>query len=139
MSYVTTRYIVYNHNGTGVRHHHFGIENTINEAVDMHAPGEIHTAQGFPFHVHLGQQVPFAFMSIVGNADDNHLYTEPGNPLVRVGAVPVTILVVYAPPGGIGSGGGPGVWVDAFNVDTGQFSDIPTFMQVFTPPTSTLR
>lgn len=136
MSNVTTRYIVYDHNGTGIRHHNFGMQNTINEAVDIHAPNEIHTAQAFPHLEYMGQLVPFAFMSIVGNIDDAHLYTEPGNQLVRVGEFPVTILVVYAPPGGISyRDGTPGVWVDAFNVTTGQFSDAPTFMQVFTPPT----
>jgi hypothetical protein len=41
---------------------------------------------------------------------------------------------VYAPPGGIGNGE-PGIWVDAFNVDAGTFSDSPTFMQVLNPPT----
>jgi len=53
-----------------------------------------------------------------------------------VGTSDIDVLVVYAPPGGIGGpNGGPGVWVDAFNVDTGTFSDALDFIQVLTPPT----
>jgi hypothetical protein len=104
---------------------------------DPHRATQIHTAQAFPHLEYMGQLVPFAFMSIVGNTDDAHLYTKPGNHLVTVGTAPVTILVVYAPPGGISAGDGtPGIWVDAFNVTTGQFSDAPAFVQVFTPPDS---
>ena len=74
-------------------------------------------------------------MSVHGDADGNQLYTSPGNQTVRVGTSNIDILVVYAPAGGIGGpDGGPGVWVDAFNVDTGDFSD-SDFIQVLTPPT----
>jgi hypothetical protein len=109
--------------------------NIIDEATGTASPGEHIPALGFAHLEFNGQLVPFAFMSIVGNADDNHLYTEPGNRDVISGSYNITILVVYAPAGGIGVDGGPGVWVDAFNVNTGQFSDSPTFMQVFRPPT----
>jgi hypothetical protein len=75
-------------------------------------------------------------MSVHGAADGNHLYTSPGNQTVPVGSTDIDILVVYAPPGGIGGpGGGPGVWVDAFNVDTGHFSDSLNFVTILTPPT----
>ncbi len=129
------RYIVNNHNGGGVRHHHFGIQNNIvNEADGSAAPGDTLNALGFAVLPFNGANLPFAFMSVHGAADGNHLYTSPGNQLVPVGNADVDILVVYAPVGGIGSRGGPGVWVDAFNVDTGDFSD-SNFIQVLTPPT----
>ncbi len=131
------RYLVYNHSGTGVRHHHFTTQNDIISEADGHAsPGDNLPAQGFPFQWYQGQTVPFAFMSVHGAADGNHLYTTPGNQNVPVGASDIDVLVVYGPPGGIGGpGGGPGVWVDAFNVETGDFSDALDFIQVLTPPT----
>lgn len=131
------KYIVYNHSGTGVRHHHFGVQNNIiNEADGMAASGDTINALGIPVLPFNGNNLPFAFMSVHGAADGNHLYTSPGNQTVPVGSTDIDILVVYGPVGGIGGpGGGPGIWVDAFNVDTGQFSDSPTFMQVLTPPT----
>ena len=135
MPTTTTSYIVYNHNGGGVRHHHFTTSNNIiDQAVGSAAPGDTLTALGFPSQFFSGSTVPFAFMTVHGAADGNHLYTSPGNQQVPVGTADISILVVYAPPGGIGSGGGPGVWVDAFNVDTGDFSD-SDFIQVLTPPT----
>jgi hypothetical protein len=132
-----TRYIVYNHSGSGVRHHHFTTSNDIIAEADGHAStGDNLPAQGFPFQWYGGQNVPFAFMSVNGAADGNHLYTSPGNQNVQVGTADIDILVVYAPPGGFGGpNGGPGVWVDAFNVDTGVFSDALDFIQVLTPPT----
>jgi hypothetical protein len=131
------RYIVYNHSGTGVRHHHFSTSNDIIAEADGHASaGDNIVAQGFPFQWFGGQTVPFAFMSVHGAADGNHLFTSPGNQNVQVGNSDVNILVVYAPPGGIGGpNGGPGVWVDAFDVDAGDFSDDLNFIQVLTPPT----
>lgn len=130
------KYIVYNHSGGGVRHHHFGVQNNIvNEADGMAAPGDTLNALGFPSLPFNGANLPFAFMSVHGAADGNHLYTSPGNQTVPVGTSDVDILVVYAPVGGIGGvNGGPGVWVDAFNVDVGDFSD-SDFIQVLTPPT----
>jgi hypothetical protein len=129
----TIKYIVYTHTGTGVRHHHFGTQNNIIDEADGHAStGDILNALGFATLPFNGNNLPFAFMSVHGAADGNHLYTSPGNQQVPVGATDIDILVVYAPPGGIG---GPGVWVDAFNVDTGNFSDSLAFIQVLTPPT----
>ena len=132
-----TRYIVYTHTGTGVRHHHFSTQNNIIDEADGTATtGDHLPAQGFPFQFFMGQNVPFAFMSVHGAADGNHLYTTPGNQSVPVGSDDIDVLVVYAPPGGIGGpNGGPGVWVDAFNVNTGDFSDALDFIQVLTPPT----
>jgi hypothetical protein len=133
----SVRYIVYNHSGGGVRHHHFSTQNDIIAEADGHAEtGDLLPAQGFPFQTYMGQTVPFAFMSVHGAADGNHLYTSPGNQSVTVGKTNIDVLVVYAPPGGIGGpNGGPGVWVDAFNVDVGDFSDDLAFIQILTPPT----
>lgn len=131
------RYIVYTHTGGGVRHHNFGVQNNIiNEALGQASAGDTINALGIASLPFNGQNLPFAFMSVHGGSDGNKLYTSPGNQSVLVGANNIEILVVYAPPGGIGgSGGGPGIWVDAFNVDTGAFSDSLTFIQVLTPPT----
>jgi hypothetical protein len=133
----TIKYIVYNHAGTGVRHHHFSIQNNIIDEADGTAvSGDHFTAFGLPFMFFNGVNLPFAFMSVKGNTDDNHLYTSPGNRDVTVGSNNIDILVVYGPVGGIGGpGGGPGIWVDAFNVDTGNFSDDLHFIQILTPPT----
>lgn len=132
----TIKYIVYTHNGGGVRHHHFGIQNNIIDEADGQAsPGDTINALGFATLPFNSVNLPFAFMSVHGAADGNHLYTTPGNQTVPVGASNIDILVVYAPVGGIGSGGGPGIWVDAFNVDTGNFSDSLDFIKVLTPPT----
>jgi hypothetical protein len=132
----TIKYIVYTHSGGGVRHHHFGAQNNIvNQANGTASTGDVINALGFPTLPFNGNNLQFAFMSVHGAADGNHLFTDPGNQQVAVGTTDIDILVVYAPPGGIGSGGGPGVWVDAFNVDTGAFSDSLAFIQVLTPPT----
>lgn len=132
----TIKYIVYTHSGGGVRHHHFGIQNNIIDEADGQASsGDTINALGFATLPFNGDNLPFAFMSVHGAADGNHLYTTPGNQTVSVGASNIDILVVYAPVGGIGSNGGPGIWVDAFNVDTGTFSDSLDFITVLTPPT----
>jgi hypothetical protein len=137
MTNTTIKYIVFAHTGTGVRHHHFGTQNNIIDEADGHAStGDIINALGFATLPFNGNNLPFAFMSVHGAADGNHLFTSPGNQQVQVGTTDIDILVVYAPPGGIGGGdGGPGVWVDAFNVDTGNFSDSLAFIEVLTPPT----
>jgi len=121
----TIKYIVYTHSGGGVRHHHFGTQNNIiNEADGQAAKDDVINALGFASLPFNGNNLPFAFMSVHRGADGNQLYTSPGNQTVRVGTSNIDILVVYAPAGGIGgSNGGPGVWVDAFNVDAGNFSD----------------
>lgn len=135
MIQTTIKYIVYNHSGSGVRHHHFStLNNIIDEADGTASAGDHINALGFPTVSFGANTLPFAFMSVHGAADGNHLYTNPGNQIVTVGTTNIDILVVYAPVGGIGSGGGVGVWVDAFNVDTGNFSD-SDFIQVLTPPT----
>jgi hypothetical protein len=141
MAHVRTKYIVYNHSGTGVRHHHFTSSNYITGATDDNYPGTTdaatgtHTSNGWATLPYNGDNLPFAFMSVHGSPDGNHLYTTPGNQTFPVGTADIDVLVVYAPPGGIGSGGGPGIWVDAFNVDIGDFSDDLHFITILTPPT----
>lgn len=132
----TIKYIVYTHTGGGVRHHHFGTQNNIIDQADGQASqGDTINALGFATLPFNGANLPFAFMSVHGAADGNHIYTAPGNHPVLVGTSNIDILVVYAPVGGIDSGGGPGIWVDAFNIDTGNFSDSLEFIKVMTPPT----
>lgn len=132
----TIKYIVYTHSGGGVRHHHFGIQNNIiNQANGQAAKDDVINALGFPSLVFNNATLPFAFMSVHGGVGGNKLYTSPGNQTVTVGTSNIDILAVYAPAGGIGGpNGGPGIWVDAFNVDTGDFSD-SDFIQVLNPPT----
>lgn len=142
MATVSFKKIVYLHSGTGVRHHHYSSsEGVIANPPDDNFPGTTnavpgtYNADGSAQEIYNGQIVNFAFMSVKGAAEGNQLFTSPGDQSIHVGNSNVTILVVYAPPGGIGVGGGPGVWVDAFNVDTCAFSDDLHFIQVFTPPT----
>jgi hypothetical protein len=133
----TTKYIVYSHNGGGVRHHNFTTQNDIiDEANGTASAGEIIPALGFANLEFKDELVPFAFMSVTGGVGGNKLYTSPGNQNVTAGSDDIVILVVYAPPGGIGGPNGqPGIWVDAFNVNTGAFSDSLDFIKVLTPPT----
>lgn len=141
MSHVRTKYIVYNHGGTGVRHHHFSSSNYITGQSDDNYPGATnaspgtHTANGWQTLPYMGGNVQFAFMSVHSAADGNHLYTTYGDQNVQVGDADIDIVVVYAPLGGIGGpGGGPGIWVDAFNVDLGDFSDDINFIKILNPP-----
>ena len=137
MSHVRTKYIVYSHSGSGVRHHHFSSANNIVDETDDNYPTSsgTHTAYGWPVLPFEGNNLPFAFMSVHGASDGNHLYTSSGNQTVPVGSSNIDIVIVYAPLGGIGEGGGPGIWVDAFNVDAGNFSDDLDFINILTPPT----
>ncbi|MCX6286488.1 MAG: hypothetical protein NTY96_05185 [Bacteroidetes bacterium] len=141
MSHVRTNYIVYNHNGGGVRHHHFSSSNYIIETTSEDFPGATNgtlgssIAYGWPRLQFEGNDVQFAFMSVHGAADGNHLYPSSGNQPVQVGSSDIDVLVVYAPPGGINVGGKPGIWVDAFDLDTGNFSDDLNFISILTPPT----
>ena len=83
----TTKYIVYNHSGGGVRHHHFGTQNNIIDEADGNAtPGDTLPVLGFPTLPFQGSNVPFAFMSVHGAADGNHLYTSPLLPIPPGGA-----------------------------------------------------
>lgn len=135
---IKTKYIVYNHSGTGVRHHHYTEQNTVHSFPDNSAePNEAgnRTASGPALYPFNGVELPFAFMSINGAKGGNKLYTSPGDYQYQVGTANVDILVVYAPQGGIGGpDGGPGIWVDAFNVNAGGLSDDLHFIQVLTPP-----
>ena len=137
---ITTKYIVYDHNGTGVRHHHYTDQNTVHDfppqsAAENEAGDRTASAPDkYPFGQ--GPDLNFAFMSINGAKDGNMLYTTAGDYPYHVGTQNIDILVVYAPASGIG-GGGPGIWVDAFNVNTGSLSDDINFISVLTPPTNT--
>ena len=134
---ITTKYIVYSHDGAGRRHHHFTNQNNIIDQInEKGSPTDIKQAVGFDKQSYNNVIVPFAFMSVRGAVDGNKLYTTSGIYPVNVGNTDIDILVVYGPTGGGGFGpdGGPGILVDAFNVDTGDFSD-SDFIKVLTPPT----
>jgi hypothetical protein len=125
----TTTYIVYT---TGHRRRHAGTQTQlIPSATGTATAGDSFPVTAFASLPYLGNNLPFAFMSVTGAADGNHLYTTPGTQNIAVGNTNIRVLVVYAPAGGIGDGKGEGVWVDAFNVDLGDFSDAD-FMQVYT-------
>jgi len=123
----TTNYIVYT---AGHRRHHAGSQTQLIPQVNGTATaGDSFPVTAFPFLPYNGQNLPFAFMSVVGAADGSHLYTTPGTQNIAVGDTNVKVLIVYAPVGG--GGPGEGVWVDAFNVNIGDFSD-SDFMWVYT-------
>ena len=131
MSNYTINYIVYT---PGHRRRHAGSQTQlIPPASGVSNSGEHFPVFAFPFLPYMDNNLSFAFMSVVGNADHTHLYTTPGNKDVLTGTNDIRITIVYAPGGGSGGDGhgGPGIWVDAFNVNTGEFSD-SDFMQVFT-------
>lgn len=129
-------YIVYTQ---GHRRHHAGTQTQLfpprgdppTLPGGQSSPGEHFSVFAPAEWVYMGQNLSFAFMSVAGNIDHNHLYTTPGIKNVNTGTGDITITIVYAPPGGGNGHGGPGIWVDAFNVDRGDFSD-NDFMQVFT-------
>ena len=137
MAIVTFSYITYNHNGTGVRHHHFSSSNNLTTLSPHSFPNSTNGNPGNDsvFAPDNWNNLPFAFMSINGAPNGNQLYTTSGNQSFLVGSSDVAVLVVYAPQGTPGPDGGPGIWVDAFNVETGTFSDDLHFITVLTPPT----
>ncbi|MFI3196985.1 MAG: hypothetical protein QX196_01535 [Methylococcaceae bacterium] len=132
MPTINTKYIVYNHAGTGVRHHHFSDQNTIKKfAPEPFTPPGKRNADFPVLYNYNNEDLPFAFTSIHGAADGNHLYLSPDDNQYPVGESDIEVLVIYAPPPGVGEG----IWVDAFNVDAGNFSDDLNFIQILTPPT----
>ncbi|MFT3824386.1 MAG: hypothetical protein QM731_10720 [Chitinophagaceae bacterium] len=140
---IKTKYIVYNHNGTGVRHHHYTEQNTVHDFPDQTAnpnePGNRIASAPAQYAFGNGPDLQFAFMSVNGTKDGDMLYTSPGDYSYHVGTTNINILVVYAPASGIGGpNGGPGIWVDAFNVDTGALSDDLHFISILTPPANTV-
>jgi hypothetical protein len=137
---IHVRYIVYNHSGSGVRHHHYSSTTSIikeftDDVIEDPEGNTSYTVDGADKQYFNGDDLPFAFMSVHGCATGNLLFTSPGLQQIPVGTTDIDVLVVYAPVGGISVNGGPGVWIDAFNVDAGGFSDSLEFITVLTPPT----
>lgn len=121
-------YIVYT---TGHRRHHGGSQKNIIPPVSGKvSSGDSFPVTAFPSLKVDGNDLPFAFMCVTGGADGSQLYTTPGTQNIPVDGNDVNIIVVYAPVEG-GGPGTPGVYVDAFNVDIGNFSD-SDFMEVYT-------
>lgn len=77
----------------------------------------------------------FMFWSVTGAADGSHMSTDQ-DLKVAVGSTDVEVTGWYLPPGGGPNGGGPGLIVDAFDVDIGDFSDAD-FVDVVSDPTLT--
>lgn len=78
----------------------------------------------------------FMFWAVTGAADGSHMSTEQ-DLKVAVGSTDVEVTGWYLPPGVVGSGGGgPGLIIDAFDVDLGDFSDAD-FVDVVSDPTLT--
>jgi hypothetical protein len=124
---IRTEYIVYT---AGHRHHHAGSQTQLIPAtLGAASYGDSIPVTAFAALPYMGNNLPFAFMSVAGAADGSHIYTSPGTQNIPVGNTDIKVLVVYAPAGGIG-GDGYGVWVDAFNVDICDFSD-SDFMKVY--------
>jgi|GEM_PF-6454042 len=123
---VTVNYIVYT---PGHRHHHAGSQTNIIPPVSGTAsPGDSFPVTAFPSLKYNGNDLPFGFISATGGANGSELFTAPGTQNIPVSTSDINVLVIYAPAGG--GPGGPQVWVDAFNVDIGDFSD-SDFMSVY--------
>jgi hypothetical protein len=74
------------------------------------------------------QEYKFTFISITNAADGNKIILKQNIPVsniinIDVGTEAMVITKVYGDIPGYGSGGEPIVWLDAFDVDTGLFSD----------------
>lgn len=78
-----------------------------------------------------GNTFPFSFMNVSGGKDGgvtSYSASAPP-PSVTVASGNIVVLVVYAPEGGIGNGGGSGATIDSFDESTGSlFND--TFVTV---------
>ena len=77
----------------------------------------------------------FMFWSVTGAGDGSHMSTDE-DLKVAVGSTDVEVTGWYLPPGGGPNGGGPGLLIDAFDVDLGDFSDAD-FVDVVSDPTLT--
>lgn len=77
-----------------------------------------------PVLVHDGQTYRYLFTSVVGSASGAYIDTDSGDssPAVIAGAADVIVTVFYVPVGG-GGDENPGMVVDAFNINTGTFSN----------------
>ena len=141
---IKTKYIRYDHSGTGVRHHHYAAANPTGhtlpiQTADENEGGNRIASAPEKYTFNDGQDLNFAFMSINGTKDGNIYYTTAGDYYYNVGTQNIDILAVYAPASGTdNSKGDPGIWVDAFNIDAGNFSDDLHFISVFTPPDNVL-
>lgn len=72
----TTNYIVYT---SGHRHHHAGTQTQlIPQANGVATAGDSLPVTAFASLPFMGNNLPFAFMSVTGAADGNHLFTSPG-------------------------------------------------------------
>jgi|SRR5579871_38149 len=67
------------------------------------------------------QSASFAFWSVTGAADGNSVSMNPSLS-VNIGNSDATVLAWYIPAGGNGHGG-PGIYIDAFDVNAGWFVD----------------
>lgn len=124
---VTVNYIVYT---SGHRRHHAGSQtNLISPIIGSESPGDSFPVTAFPQLAYNNQILPFAFMCVTGSANGSQLFTKPGTQNIPIDENDVNVLIVYAPVGGGGTE--PQAYVDAFNVDTGNFSD-SDFMDVYT-------
>jgi hypothetical protein len=124
---IIVNYIVYT---SGHRRHHAGSQTLIiPPAVGHGSAGDSYAVTAFPSLIYNGSELQFAFMSVTGDLHGSEIFTTSGSQSIPIGETNVNVLMVYAPKGG--GTGSPEIWVDAFNVDTGNFSD-SDFMSVYT-------
>ena len=82
-------------------------------------------------------KVKFGFWSVAGGADGGVIGAagQKHAPAVSVGTANVVATAWYLPEGG-GGNGGPGVWIDAFDINVGDFVD-DDFVNVTSTPALT--
>lgn len=139
MPTITTRYITYNRLGGGIRRHNISSLNTIESFPTLNVPVNAEgdrDAFGPATWISADgtAEYTFAFLSLAGAKGGSQFFLTPGSNIYEVGAVDITITVLFVPIGGDGPPSQE-IWVDAFNADSGGFSDDLAFIQVLTPPT----
>ena len=138
MPTITTRYIAYDRQGGGIRRHNISSQNTLESFpilnVPANAPGQRDAFGPATYSIDDSTIYTFAFLSIAGAKEGSQFFLAPGHYIYEVGSSDITITVLYVPTGDYGPPGEE-IWVDAFNADTGGFSEDLAFIQMLTPPT----
>jgi hypothetical protein len=126
MPTVHTRYVTYNRIGGRRLHAGTATEDIVAPLATITPDGGTYQAWASPSiswtDTHGTHSANFAFWSVVGASDGASVTT--GQSLSStVGGSDVQAVAWYLPPSGGNGAGGPAVYIDAFDVDQGRFSD----------------